>query len=286
MKPTAQSLILDLLSTLRGRAMPVRALLGVAELFDISANNIRVALARLCSRGVLERNERGCYRLAPGGGAVQEHVTSWRCLEDKLRPWRGAWVGAYTKSLPRVRGAAAARRRRALAFVGLAEWQPGLWIRADNLSGSVASVRERLFGLGLDREAPVFALCELDAECEQRARRLWDLEALSSAYAVMQRAIERSMAHLDSLSDEKAMKETFLVGGRVLHRLAFDPLLPEQIMPGRRRRELIAAMRSYDRAGRARWRRFLKAYGFSHLESAVEMRVLEEHVFADWAKVG
>ena len=63
MRPTAKSLILDLLSTLRGGAMPVRALVAAGNLFGLAENSIRVDLARLVARGIVERNERGQYRM-------------------------------------------------------------------------------------------------------------------------------------------------------------------------------------------------------------------------------
>src|SRR5262249_42721908 len=46
-QPTAKSLILDLLSTIGERSMPVRALVAAADLFAIEENSLRVALARL-----------------------------------------------------------------------------------------------------------------------------------------------------------------------------------------------------------------------------------------------
>jgi len=44
--PTAKSLTIDLLSTLRGGSMPVRALVASGALFGIAENNVRVTLAR------------------------------------------------------------------------------------------------------------------------------------------------------------------------------------------------------------------------------------------------
>ncbi len=75
MVPTAKTLLLDLLSTVSHGSCPVRALLEAAELFGIRENSLRVALVRLRAGGLVERDERGCYRLAnrvccerPGGG--------------------------------------------------------------------------------------------------------------------------------------------------------------------------------------------------------------------------
>ncbi len=53
MRPTAKSLILDLLSTARGGVMPVRALVAAAALFEIGENGVRVELARLSARGLV-----------------------------------------------------------------------------------------------------------------------------------------------------------------------------------------------------------------------------------------
>ena len=64
MEPTAKSLILDLLSTLRpGSAMPVGALVEAGSLFGLSGNNVRVSIARLLAGGQIARDERGHYRL-------------------------------------------------------------------------------------------------------------------------------------------------------------------------------------------------------------------------------
>jgi len=62
MRPTAKSLILDLLSTARGGAMPVRALIAAAALFEIGENGVRVELARLSARGLVQRTIAGSTR--------------------------------------------------------------------------------------------------------------------------------------------------------------------------------------------------------------------------------
>ena len=52
-----RSLILDLLSTLRRGAMPVRALIRAGEMFEIPENTLRVALARLVQAGRAKFNK-------------------------------------------------------------------------------------------------------------------------------------------------------------------------------------------------------------------------------------
>ena len=54
---TARKLILDLLTTVRRGAMPVRALVEAGELFGFAANNTRVSLSKLTSEGRVDRVE-------------------------------------------------------------------------------------------------------------------------------------------------------------------------------------------------------------------------------------
>ena len=72
--------------------MPVRALVAAGEVFGISSESVRVALVRLLSRGTIERNERGQYRIAPAAEPIQRHVVSWTHIDERLVPWRGSWV--------------------------------------------------------------------------------------------------------------------------------------------------------------------------------------------------
>ena len=105
MKPSPKSLILDLLSTLRRGAMPVRALVAAGEIFAISQNSLRVSLARLCNSGQVERDARGRYRLGDAARAIDDHVQSWRRAPERMRDWeltaagRGTWVAAFFYSL-------------------------------------------------------------------------------------------------------------------------------------------------------------------------------------------
>ncbi len=56
------------------------------------------------------------------------------------------------------------------------------------------------------------------------------------------------------------MVETFLLGGRAIRQLVLDPLLPEPIVAAGERRELVQALRDYDRAGRGCWRAFMREH--------------------------
>jgi phenylacetic acid degradation operon negative regulatory protein len=273
--PTAKSLILDLLSTARGQTMPVRALVRAGELFGLSGNSVRVALARLCSRGRVERDERGRYRLAADALAVQRHVAAWSQLEQRMVPWRRGWIGLHTAGSRPVPRARLRQRRRALDFFGFRALAPDLWVRPDNLEGGVNDLRPRLHVLGLHVDAPIFALRDLDAESETRARNLWDGKALCRAYGEGREALLRSTERIRRLTPERALAESFLVGGRALRQLAFDPLLPEPIVSAAPRREFVDELRRYDRMGRTHWRSFMKALGVPSLESPLRGHMID-----------
>lgn len=267
MRPTPKSLILDLLSSLGGQPMPVRALVAAGELFGISAESIRVALVRLCGAGTVERNERGQYRLASAAEPVQHHVAAWTRTEERVVAWRGGWIAVHTAALPRADRTRVRRRERALHFLGFRRLAPHLFVRPDNLKGGVATVRDELPALGLEREAVVFGIAELDAATESRARALWNADALRRGYRTTAAVLTRSAARLERLPEHEAMVESFVLGGRAIRQIALDPLLPEPIVPAGERAALVEAMRAYDRAGRARWRGFMRAHGAPHLQS-------------------
>ena len=262
MAPTAKSLILDLLSTLAGRTMQVSALVRAGELFDIAENSMRVALARLVAAGQVERDERGLYRMGAQAVPIDRRVTSWRRIHERVQLWDGGWIAVHTGGLAeRVSERQLRRRERALHFVGFRDLAPGLAVRPDNLAGGVAAARSELAALGLEAGAIVGALRELDAATDARARGLWDVAALCAGYRESLADLGASLQRLQVASEQEAMVESFLLGGRVIRQLVLDPLLPEPIVPTAERAALVDAMRRYDRLGRASWAGFMQGHG-------------------------
>ena len=253
MDPSPKSLILDLLSTVGRASAPVRALVEAGELFGIGQNRLRVALTRLRRDGLVESDARGRYRLGPAARGVSDEVRGWRRLEERLRPWDGAWVAVAPALLPKAIGASAGRNRdRALRLLGLRELA-GLSLRPDNLVGGVDGVRTRLAALGLEAPGLVFRITELDAEAEASARGLWDADALVATYRDARATLDASAARLADLPRAQARAESFRIGGRILRQLVIDPLLPDEIVPAQERRALLEAMQRYDRLGREAW---------------------------------
>jgi hypothetical protein len=65
------------------------------------------------------------------------------------------------------------------------------------------------------------------------------------------------------------MAESFLLGGRVIRQIVLDPLLPEPIVRDGELRELVAAMRRYDKLGHACWRSFFSQYRLTSMRAPV-----------------
>src|SRR5207244_272728 len=157
-----------------------------------------------------------------------------------------------------VLGANGRTAARPLHFLGFRELAPGVHLRPDNLVGGVSAVREQLRALGLPADAIVTGLDDLDQASATRARGLWDIRGLRASYRKARTALARSQRRLARLGSEAAMVESFLLGGRVIRQLVLDPLLPEPLLPAAERAALLAAMRAYDRVGRACWAAFMR----------------------------
>ncbi len=291
MQPTARSLILDLLSTLRKGTMSVRALVEAGALLGIEENNVRVSLARLYASGRVERDERGRYRLGQAVAAISQHLRTWRDLAPRTGAWEGDWVAVHRAKLGR--GPARRRSEKAFALLGFRELEPGLAIRPNNLKGGVAAVREQLFALALgpgskaiassSRKADssavgrgllgrIFITSEFDPTSDLEARSLWDANALAEETRDESRALRASIERLPALSEHGTMTETFLVGGRVLRFLTRHPLLPTEILAPEPLEDLLSQMREYDRRGRDVWAGFLARHHVPHRALPLDSR--------------
>lgn len=227
-------------------------------LFDISPNNVRVALNRLLAAGLVETVGRGSYRLGPEGLAVGREVAAWRELEGRLRPWDGAWVVVVSGTQGRGDRKAVRAGDRAMSLLGLRELDAGLHVRPDNLAGSVDVIRERLLALGLSEMTPVFQARAFDVRRELQARKLWEVRALERAYEKTCQRLNASLARLERLPVADAARESWLLGDQAIRQLVFDPLLPEPLISAGARSTFIRRVRDYDEAGFALWQRFLR----------------------------
>ena len=272
MTPTAKSVVLELLIAAGGVPLPVRTAVAACELFDISQNNVRVALVRLGSAGLIEASGRGEYRLAEGAADLAREVRGWRSAEERIKSWEGGYVAVFSGALGRSDRVALRRRARALRVLGFAEIERGLFLRPDNLTGGVEGVRSRLLALGLERKATVFAAGCFVPEYEARIKKLWDGKALSASYKRSRLELERWLRRAAELEPDVAAREAFLLGGRAIRQIVYDPLLPPPFVDVGERRAFIESMKNMDREGRRIWRRFFafsEPAGAAQVESSV-----------------
>jgi phenylacetic acid degradation operon negative regulatory protein len=272
MAPTAKSLILELLVANPDHELSARAAIAAGALFGISDNNVRVAFARLSSEGLIEASDRGAYRLTDAAGELARAVASWRSAEESVRAWHGAYVAVHSGPLGRTDRPALKRRARALSMLGFAELDRGFHVRPDNLDGGVEEIRARLHGLGLERDAAVFVASAFSADVEARVRALWDGKTLTVRYRKLRVQLEKWLARADQLELQVAARESFLLGGRAIRHIVYDPLLPPPFVDIDERKAFVATARVMDREGRKIWRRFFESTGARSLGAAVEAR--------------
>jgi phenylacetic acid degradation operon negative regulatory protein len=257
--PTPRQLLLKLLGSDKDEELDAAGAIRACALFGISANNARVALARLQTSGLIEAVGRGSYRLGADGLALAQEVRAWRTAEQSLRSWEGGWVAVLTATLGRSDRKELRARERALAMLGMQELDEGLYIRPDNFADGVPFIRDRLVSLGLDPKAPVFLATHLDEARETRARLLWDAHQLEQTYENGQRLMEKSLQRLRKLPLDEAAKEVYSLGDQILCQLVFDPMLPTPLVSVAMRQAFREAMRHYDEVGHQLWREFLSS---------------------------
>ena len=253
MKPNAKRLIMNLMAAGVDWPLTARNAVTACALFGVSESSVRVTLNRLTTEGLIEARERGVYQLTPHARKMADDVRGWRHALNQLKTWRGHWVGVQTGHLGRSDRAALRRRERALELSGFRELERGLYLRPDNLRGGVAGVRERLTQRGLDDEAIVFGLRELDAGRDEQARALWDTGKQVADYQATRAELSDWLERAHKLEPEEAARESFVIGDRAIRQMVYDPLLPAELTDAGERRAFFDVLLEYDRRGHEIW---------------------------------
>lgn len=255
--PNTRELLLKLLISKTDNVLDAGVAIRACALFDISANNVRVALNRLVSGGVVDLAGRGAYRLGAHGLALGRQVAAWRDIQSRVRPWAGDWLMVLTDTEGRGDRKAIRAGSRALALLGFRELHSGVNVRPSNLSSGVSGVREQLYSLGLGSTAPVFVAQDLDEHRARDARGLWDVRALEAAYLATSEKLSASLSALGRLTVEEAAKEAWVLGDQAIRQLVFDPLLPAPLIDETARDRFLDCVRQYDERGIELWRQLL-----------------------------
>lgn len=255
-----RTVILKLMLANEQDQLTAREAVGACWLLGIRENSTRVALARLAGAEMIEAAGRGAYRLGPKATGLATEVTSWRTAEERVTEWDGSWVAVHTGALNRADRVALRGRERALELLGLRELERGLHVRPNNLRGGVLDARERLRKVASDFDAPVFVVRDFDSDTDQRARQLWNSEAMTRAYQDTRRKVEEWLAQADKLDPFVAGRESYLLGDKAITHLVFDPLLPAPLVDVDERRAFRDAVLRIDRVGHAIWRELARLY--------------------------
>ncbi|MFN3714321.1 MAG: PaaX family transcriptional regulator C-terminal domain-containing protein [Alcanivoracaceae bacterium] len=253
--PNARRIIMGLLLAEGDQPLSSRQVVAACDLFGISENSARVALARLSASGLIASAERGSYQLGEAATALAGDVATWREAESRLGGWSGHYIAVLTGALGRTDRTALRRRERVLDMLGFRELDKDCFVRPDNLAGGVEAVRPRLYALGLESEAPVFLASGFDHTRTTRLPTLWDGAALNQLYQRQHEALNRWLDNADQLEPEDAARESFLLGGRAIRHIVFDPLLPAPLVDADARHAFIQTVKQFDRAGYAIWQR-------------------------------
>jgi phenylacetic acid degradation operon negative regulatory protein len=195
MRVNPKTLILELLLAVGDRPLTARDAIQACALFNISENSLRVTLARLSAAGFIEVAGRATYQLGPAATDLATEVATWRTAEARMRPWQGGYIVVHSGALGRSDRVALQRRERALKMLGFRLLERGLHIRPDNIEHHIDEVRERLYKLGLNREAAVFFANNLDSEREATVQQLWDGAALTQSYRQLRVILARWRCH-------------------------------------------------------------------------------------------
>jgi phenylacetic acid degradation operon negative regulatory protein len=260
MNVSAKAVVLEVLSageSIFDGALPVRALVQAASVFDIAENSVRVAIVRLRAEGLLESPGRGEYQLGPSAQVVNEKIHGWRTVSSRLGHWDGSWATVFTADLSRTDRPALRRRLRALRYLGFEELKAGLFVRPNNLRPGIDGLRRELVALGLEPEASVFRMEELNPEQEEHVRALWNSRGLEQTYSKLRGDLMVSMEHLEELPLNDSVREAFLLGREGIRHVVLDPLLPEPLVNADKRSTMVNELQIYCDKGLHLWARFL-----------------------------
>jgi phenylacetic acid degradation operon negative regulatory protein len=257
-KLNARSLILDLLFANPSMVMTTRQIVLAAQLFEIRDNNIRVALTRLSTDGLIESAGRGAYCLSELAQQISKPAMSQSKALKATREWSGQYLAVHTGALGRVDRTALKRRERTLRLNGFRELQADLFIRPDNLAESFDNTRERLLSTGLEAQVVMFVAHDFDEKSQHKIKELWDCHALNTRYQNNSTHIQHWLSTVDELELDTAVRESLLIGRQVIPLLISDPVLPESFIDCAARAQFAANVSRLDQIGHELWQQFYR----------------------------
>ena len=213
----ARSIVLSALLGTHPPALPVRALVALAELFGIRPGTTRAALSRMVATGELVADD-GRYALA--GRLLRRQ----REQDVGRAPSPEAWDGTWTTAIALDDRRPMARRRAfrdEMAAAGLAELRPDIWMRPANVPPPPTAP---------DVVVTVGALHDVDEP--GLVARLWPLEELDARARRIADALDDRRGAIDG-GDVDGLPATFTVAAAAVRFLRAEPRLPPALQPPR-----------------------------------------------------
>ncbi len=256
--PTPRLLLLRLLTVADEETLTVAEAVRAGALFDMTENSVRVTMARLTQAGLVEAVDAAIYRLGAKGQKLGADVAAWSTVDQRVTEWDSTWIAVTTGGLPRSDRKVLRARARALSLLGFRELDTGLYLRPNNLSGGVDTVRARLLDLGLGEEAAVFKASVFDSVRQEKALSLWSDMQLEASYKEISQRLNDWLATKDKLPREAALRDVYLLGDAGIRSVIFDPLLPAPLVNETERQQFFATVRRFNNEGRRLWYAFFK----------------------------
>lgn len=254
---SATTLLVTVLGLFPRRSLTAKRLVRIGAVFGHSERSVRVGLARLTQDGRVALRGRGVYAVGAESRHILHELRAWSGIERRVVAWDGAWLAVHAANVQRIDRTRLRRHETALRLRGFAPLDGSLWFRPGNLSGGLADLKQALLKLGLDEQAIILHVHDLDPCLRNRVPALWDVRKLTAQYCASREMIRRSTERVRKLALEAALVETLQVGRYVVRQILLDPLLPADMLGNEHRRELIAEMTSYDELGKGLWAEYL-----------------------------
>ncbi len=251
-KVSPKNLLLGVLSKGDSKAIPIRMITHIGELFGFSSNVMRVNVTRLLGSGALEQDERGYYRVKQTNNLVSKLIERWHIGEDRRTPWDQTWLMVR---LPHKKAVANNKDTiKALSYLGFRPSDEFLWVRPHNLTYSRQTTWDYLLQLGLTEQAQLFTVTETEPQLDAHWRQdLWPIDRLQRNYKALLNDLNKSQKALKKMEQDQALVDSFVLGSKVVNTLAIDALLPDELMDSQHRHRLTQAMKEYDLLGKEIW---------------------------------
>ena len=242
----------------------VRGLISVGEIMGHNENAMRVALARLKRKTLIEQASRGHYQLSEKASVLDAFISRWSKGEKRRRAFKGQYLLAFVKSEKR---SARDNLVRALSLSGFERSEEGCFLRPDNLSLSTAELREFLSGaFNASAQFRLATVCPEPALAKEW-RTLFSAAGKDDKYRKLSKRLATQSAAIAKGAQEVSalLPEATLLGEKAVATLAFDALLPSEWHDDEARRALTKQTKKFTQNTRKLWRQVVPELAFSEV---------------------